>query len=407
MRKIRRLLVFVLVVLFLFVNNVDAFAAARIIQTQIQSPFLTSTDGRVSDTVYFLMNAAIKYNLEMIGAWKNYTIPFTYTQNVDRLPPKPPIISPSTIFTSKIVLGYTVNSSSYTSMVNNTKVINEIVTATYGVNGLGTLSGTAPTNLIEYANNNCINSNLMISNNFDAVIAKQLLESSTNRKNLKNNILNLLKTNNYNGVNIDIENIPASCRDQFTALIIEIYSELKPLGYTVSVAVQAKVYDSPNTTCNYAFDYKTLAMYSDYLMIMAYDEHYIGGTPGAIASIKWTTAVLNYTLSVVPKEKIVLGIAAYGYDWTSTTTKAYSMIKCIDIANQYGATIYMDNLTKSKYFNYMDSYGINHTVWFEDGDTIAFKLDLVNTADIRGIGIWRLGLENTAYWNTIKSKLSK
>ncbi|MCX8132239.1 MAG: glycosyl hydrolase family 18 protein [Clostridia bacterium] len=398
------------------VGNIDTVAPeAPTVHISTTSP----TDQPVTVTIAFGTDASVKqYRLGASGTWTDYSAPLLLSSNNTIYARSSDIAgnwSPESFLNvtniSKTVLGYTVkywstDVGSYNSMVANTSVLNEIATATYSVDGLGTLTGTAPADQIDYANKNGIRPKLMVSNNFDANIAKQLLDSYENRQNLKNNILNILKTYNYKGVDIDIENIPASCRNNFTALMSEIYSTLKPLGYGVSVAVQAKTYDSPNASWTYAFDYKSLAMYSDYLMIMAYDEHYPGGTPGAVASISWVTSVVDYALTVVPKEKIVLGLAAYGYDWANGTTKSYSINGCINLANQYGSTIYLDNATKSKYFTYTVN-GIVHTVWFEDGETISYKLDLVNSKDLKGVGIWRLGLENSNYWNTIKLKLNK
>lgn len=379
------------------------------------------TNQPVTLTISYSSDSMVKqYKIGVSGTWTAYLSPISIGSNstiyarsndsVGNWSSETSYIL-TNIVPSKMVLGYTVKNSSvdmasYNSMVTNTSVLNEIATATYIVDGYGNLTGTAPTDQINYANNNGLRPNLMVGNNFDATISKLLLENSTNRQNLKNNILNLLITNNYKGVDIDIENIPAADRNYFTTFMSEIYSTLKPLGFGVSVAVQAKTYDSPSATWNYAFDYKSLAMYADYIMLMAYDEHYPGGTPGAVASIDFVTSVVDYALTVVPKEKIVLGLAAYGYDWSNGTTKSYSINTCYTIAANNGATVKLDSTTKSKYFNYTLS-GVAHSVWFEDADTIAFKLDLVNSRDLKGIGIWRLGLENTYYWNAIKSKLNK
>jgi len=359
-----------------------------------------------------------QYKLGINGNWTDYTSPVVlninntiYSKASDAVGNWCNESSYTVANIVKIVLGYTVkyystDVASYNSIVANTTTINEIGTATYSVDASGSLTGTAPTDQINYANNNGIRPNLMISNNFDSNIAQQMLESTVNRQKLRDSILNLLNTYNYKGVDIDIENIPAVDRNNFTSLMSEIYSALKPLGYEVSTAVPAKTCDTPNAGWNYAYDYKSLAVYSDYLMIMAYDEHYPGGTPGAIASIGFVTNVVDYALTVVSKDKIVLGLAAYGYDWSSAGTTSYSINNCINLANQYGATIYLDNATKSKYFTYTVN-GVTHTVWFEDADTIAYKLDVVNSRDLKGIGIWRLGLENPNYWSTIKSRFNR
>jgi spore germination protein YaaH len=405
-------------------SNEGILAVSNIDSTAPQAPVITasttaSTDQPVTITIGYDSNSSIQqYKAGINGIWTDYTAPVVLSANNTIYARSSDTVgnwSSETRFAItnivKTVLGYTVkywstDTSSYNSMVANTSVLNEIATATYAIDGLGNLTGAAPTDQVNYAISNGIRPKLMVGNNFDAVIAKQLLESPENRQRLKNNILTALQTYSYQGVDIDIENIPAACRDYFTAFMSEIYSTLHPLGYGVSVAVPAKTLDSPNAPWTYGFDYKSLAMYSDYLMIMAYDEHYPGGTPGAVASIGWVTNVVNYALTVVPKEKIILGLAAYGYDWSSGATKSYSINGCYNLASQYGATINFDSTTKSKYFTYTVN-GAAHTVWFEDGDTIASKLDLVNTRDLKGIGIWRLGLENANFWSTIKTKLSK
>jgi len=63
-----------------------------------------------------------------------------------------------------------------------------------------------------------------------------------------------------------------------------------------------------------AFDYAAIGKYADWVQIMTYDEHWSGGTPGPIASLPWVENVIKYAITVIPKEKILLGVAAYGYD---------------------------------------------------------------------------------------------
>ena len=142
---------------------------------------------------------------------------------------------------------------------------------------------------------------------------------------------------------------------------------------------------------------------------MTYDEHWAGGAPGPIASINWVKSVVNYATSVIPKEKIMLGIASYAYDWPSTGQKAeaYSMRQAYDLVSKYGVSIKWDDSSKSSYFNYTDSSGIYHTVWLENSTSIKYKLDLVNDYDLPGIAVWRLGLENSDFWTTISLELNK
>lgn len=336
----------------------------------------------------------------------------SYGTSLDSTHVKAVTSTPVVVSSSKQVLGfatyyYTGDTSSYNSLTANTSLINQIATDTYTTDSLGNISGTVPTSQITYANNNGIKTLAMITNNFSGSVAQTLLESSVNRQNLINNILTSLKTNSYKGVNIDLEGIYYYDRSYFVSFMSELYNTLKPQGFTVTVDLPAKTYDSTTDGWSGAFDYTQLSNYADQVVIMAYDEHYPGGTAGPIASIGWVQNVVNYSVTAIPRSKILLGVAAYGYDWSSNGTKAYSISQVNNLASTNGAQILWDSVSQSPYFSYTDSTGISHTVWFENSTSIGYKLDLVNNANLSGIGIWRLGLEDSNYWTTIKTKFNK
>lgn len=317
--------------------------------------------------------------------------------------PKPPV---------KLVLGFATSYydgdvSSNNSMTGNVSSINQIATDTFTTDGTGKLSGTVPIDQISYANKNNIKSLAMISNNFDGSTAKDLLENALNRKCLINNILLSLIKNNYKGVNIDLEGVYPSDRGFFSIFVKELYTSLHPLGYAVSVSVPAETMDNPENSWNGAYDYKEISKYADTIAIMTYDEHSPGGKPGPIASIDWVKSVVGYAAGIIPKNKILLGIAAYGYDWSASETKAYGISGINDLISKYKAKVIWATASKSSYFNYTDNKGIIHTVWFENSTSLEYKLDIVNNSNLAGIALWRLGLEDSSYWTAIKSKLYK
>ncbi|HAN10020.1 MAG TPA: chitinase [Clostridiales bacterium] len=318
-----------------------------------------------------------------------------------------PVITPP-VSTEKVVLGYATyyysgDKSSYNSMVANKDAIDEIVTHTYTVDGSGNLTGIIPLEQIQYAKSNNIKVQASISNQFSGLVAKQLLESATNRATLINNILVEIGKYGYAGVNVDIEGVYAINREHMTTFMKELYETLNPKGYLVTIAVPAKTYDSTTDGWNGAFDYKSLNMYADQIVIMTYDEHYPGGTLGAIASYGWVKRVVEYAVTVIPKEKILLGVAAYGYDWSSSGTKSYSVSKAYEIATTYGATIIWDSVSQTPHYTYIDTLGVSHEVWFENSYSIPFKLNMVNDYGLLGVAIWRLGLEDAAYMSKISS----
>ncbi|URZ09176.1 glycosyl hydrolase family 18 protein [Clostridium felsineum] len=312
----------------------------------------------------------------------------------------------------KLVLGFTTyyysgDTSSYNSMKTNTSTIDEIATQSYVTDAAGKVTGLVPTNQLTYANSTSIKSLAMIQNNFDKNISKAVLESATNRQALINNMLNIIKTNGYKGINVDIEGVYYYDRNYLTTFMSELYNTLKPLGYTVTMSVPAKTYDNLTDSWSGAFDYASLSKYADQIVLMTYDEHYPGGTSGPVASIGWVENVVKYAVTVIPSSKLLLGTAAYGYDWSSNGTKAYGINSMFNLASANGTAILWDATSKTPYFNYTDSTGIAHSAWFENGTSVGYKLDLVNNYNLSGIAIWRLGLENTDYWSTIKTKFNR
>lgn len=326
----------------------------------------------------------------------------------------PDALVQSILYPNKTVLGYTTyyyigDSSSYNSLVNHSQTIDSIATDTYIMDGTGNIKGSVPYNQVSYANDNKIKTYAMVSNSFSGDVAKGALENSTNRQKLISNILQNLKSNNYKGVNIDIENVYYYDRSYFTTFMSELYNTLNPQGFEVTIAVPAKTSDSMWQSWIGAYDYAALAKVSDKIVLMTYDEHWSGGEPGAIAPISWVENVIDYAITVIPRDKILLGLAAYAYDWPSNGAKAksYGISEAYNTASRNGVQVKWDSAAKSPYFNYTDSSGIYHTVYFENSTSISYKIDIVNNYDLGGVSIWRLGLENSDYWETISNKLNR
>lgn len=279
----------------------------------------------------------------------------TPTPEPTPVPTPEPTPTPTPVPPEKQVLGfatyyYTGDKFSYNSIVANTSSIDQVATHTFVTNGTGDLAGLIPTEQITYANNNGIKILASVVNDFNGSIAKTLLESTANRQNLINNIVNQIKANNYKGVSIDLEGVYASNRSHLTTFMQELYNTLNPQGYFVALCVPAKTADNPAFTWNYAYDYAALSNYTDQIVIMAYDEHYPGGTPGPIASVNWVQNVVKYAVTAIPKEKLLLGVTAYGYDWWGSNTKAYSINNIYNLAAANNAQIQWDSVSQSPYF---------------------------------------------------------
>ncbi|PLS02389.1 glycosyl hydrolase family 18 protein [Neobacillus cucumis] len=239
-------------------------------------------------------------------------------------------------------------------------------------------------------------------------VASNVLDNDKNRNVFIQNLRNEMNQYKYDGINIDMENLYLTDRDSFSQLIKMLTDTLHRDGKVVTVSVPANTGDSRANPWSPWFDYEKLGQFSDRLMIMTYDEHNPRTTPGSTASVNWTEATIRYALKhKVPPSKMLLGIAGYGWDWDTTTDKALysSYAQLMGQKTKYKAKVLWDSHSQTPHFSYVDKKNHSHQAWFENSYSLRFKLDLVEKYNLRGIGIWRLGLEDPMYWKVIPEKI--
>ncbi len=223
------------------------------------------------------------------------------------------------------------------------------------------------------------------------------------RQTLITNILNMLLSKRFIGVNVDFEFVPPEDRQYLTMFMAELYTAIKPYGLLVTISVPPELKDDPAHPFSGAFSYSDLARYSDHLYLLAYDEHV--AIPGPIASYGFVRQVLTYALSVIPREKIRLGMAVYGRDWSPGTElpRELSFEEAITTASRHGVAIRYDEEAQESTYTYTAN-GVNHIVWFEDVRSFAVKLNLAFQEGIMGIAVWRLGLEDPRIWELLRMR---
>ncbi|MCR4398339.1 MAG: glycosyl hydrolase family 18 protein [Firmicutes bacterium] len=232
-------------------------------------------------------------------------------------------------------------------------------------------------------------------------LVHEVITTPSPRQSLTRAILAMLNRERYAGVNIDFEFVPPGDRQALTAFVRELNVAISPLGYLLTISVPAKLREDPAHPFSGAFDYPALGEIADYLYVLAYDEHF--GTPGPVASTGFVRTVLDYATQAVERTKIVLGMAAYGYDWAGEaglpTTLTHS--GALALAERRGAVITFDREAGEPTFMYTED-GVEHTVWFEDARSMGLKLELARARDLPGIAVWRLGQEDPEVWRLIR-----
>lgn len=313
----------------------------------------------------------------------------------------------------KIIAGYYVENyfndpTGYNALAQNLGTINMIIPFTFKVDSYGTISGNHNPKPVTLARSVGADTLAIVNNiqgsNFNSNTVHRMLTSPTARTKAINGIVRVLVEKGFRGVNIDFENVPAKDRIYLTAFFRELAAALRPKNLLVTASVPAKTYDETKSSHSGAYDYKALAPYLDLVMVMTYDEHYSGGEPGPVASYPWVEKVIKYTMQSFSPNKIILGLAGYGYDWSYSSGKARNYTAIQNLIKTHNIAPKWHSVYQVPYFTYK-SWGITHQVWYENNHSTAAKMNLVKKYNLRGVALWRLGYEDPLVWRTIQQKL--
>jgi len=342
--------------------------------------------------------------------------PAPTTPAPDQVPSaKSPVYTPSSAKGPYIVLGYYAEDwqgdlRSLTSLKAAEGQVDLLVNFQLFVDHDGTITTVAYPALMAEARRQGIPVQGLLHNmtngRFDKAIARNVLSNPGVRANTISNLIKVANQHGLSGINVDIEDVPQDQRDNYTAFVRELSNALRPNSLGLTLSIPAKTFDDRTSSWSGAFDYSELGKYADYIVPMAYDEHLPGFTAGPIASLGWVDKVAAFAVSQIPREKVLLGVAAYAYDWKRGTTegRGMSVPQAIKLAETHGSALQWDQMGQVPFFTYSRD-GLERIVYYEDARSLALKLDLVRKHGLGGIGIWRLGIEDTAIWSAIGTGL--
>jgi len=234
----------------------------------------------------------------------------------------------------------------------------------------------------------------MITNNTGEVwhsgSVHRLITSEARRKDFIRQVLAILDKYKFQGINIDFEELTESSDEYLITFMREVYEALHPRGYLLTMDI---------APLNEDYNLKAIEKYTDYFFVMAYDHHYGTSLPGPIADQKWVDTVLDDITAKVPANKIVLNLAAYGYDWPKggeATDISYQ--EALTTAKESDGKINFDNNTYNLHFTYEDDTNLVHEVDFTDAATCFNALRNADDYGLAGVALWRLGGEDSRLW---------
>ncbi len=245
---------------------------------------------------------------------------------------------------------------------------------------------------------------------YDKKRAHDLLASPIKQKKLARALRTWLLQQNFQGINIDLQNLGYGDFSKVPLLIGTIREEFRDTNLQISTTVPGG---------GGRFPLRKLSAASDFIVMLGFDEHRTDSVAGPLASLTWYANALQSALERVPPSKLVVALSNRGVDWQETTA---------GIANPplgegltYPATlnrarlthpnepapqvISIDPISLTPNFRYDDAEGKSHVVWFLDGATTYNQLLLSIKASVRGVALWGIGTEDPSTWSLLSVNL--
>lgn len=303
---------------------------------------------------------------------------------------------------------YAEHSEDKINQIKDIKGLDVIIPTWFSIrNGNGDMIDRGNQNYIKKYNDLGIDVWAYLDNSFDPEITHEALSNEKTRKKIINKTIELCKKYGMKGINIDFEHTKIDDRDYITDFVRE-FRQAAGDDFIITVDVTPQI--SADVTKE-PYDRKALAEIADYMVVMAYDQHWgSSDKAGSVAQYKWVEGSINVLFRNIPNKKMILGVPLYTRIWKEdggkVTSKTISMDEVARIIASKGLKPVWDKESQQNYIEYQEN-GADYKIWIEDANSLEKKVSLVNKYNLAGVGSWRLGFETSNIWDVISKELDK
>lgn len=273
----------------------------------------------------------------------------------------------------------------------------------FTLNQDGTITSIANSTYVEWARYAGLQVWGVLTNSFDDDLTYEALHTTSGRDAVCQQALELCQEYNLHGINVDFENISEATEPYFAQFLRELSITLRTNNYMLSVDLP------PVSIWTDYYERDSYCYVCDYVIVMAYDEHYDGSEPGSVASKDFTEEAITGMLEYCPAEKLLLGIPWYTRLYATdengnVTSQALSMDDAAQAVIDLGLTETYDASTGQNYAEgTLD--GVYYQMWLEDVDSQKFRLQLMKKYSLRGFAAWSFGFENWQVFQAFQEEI--
>lgn len=203
------------------------------------------------------------------------------------------------------------------------------------------------------------------------------------------------------GINVDFENLKEAGIPHYLQFLRELTSAAHAQNLVVSV-------DTPVPQA-YTMYYQRgeQARFVDYMIVMAYDEHFAGSEEaGSVSSLPFVQQAVEEMTRVMPADQVICGIPFYTRVWTEKFGQSAitSEVLGMDSAKNYAKENQMTetwDASLGQNVATVETSDARYTIWMEDEQSMEEKLKVIQSADLAGVAEWKLGFECADVWSLI------
>ncbi len=238
----------------------------------------------------------------------------------------------------------------------------------------------------------------------------EILHNPSVQDRLIDNALQIIKRKGYYGINIYVEDITYDNINNIAEYLKKASAVFRSEGYRIVITVTPITnIDTPYVSFE-RLDYSILFEYVDGIIFASYDWARSFSYPSSIFPVDVLRELLDYAVSIIPSDKILLGVTTQGYDWTlpyvpgATGAVVMSNNRAVQIAAENGLVIQFNDAAQSPYFYYENCDGTLHVIWFKDARSFDARAELVEEYNLQGLSIWTIMRFDTQMWFIINTK---
>ncbi|CAB4721914.1 MAG: hypothetical protein F2691_00375 [Actinobacteria bacterium] len=276
-----------------------------------------------------------------------------------------------------------------------------------------------------------------VTDGTDKLVLAGLLKNPVSRTQIVSAIMNLVRTNNYDGIDLDFEGFAfvdgnatwASTAPSWVAFVKELSVALRAEKKILSVSTPYVLNPNDAQKGYFVYAWAAIASSIDKLRIMTYD--YSVSKVGPLGPITWAERTVQYAVSIMPASKVFVGVPGYGRDWVTAVTgvcpanvvnsvkagakaATFVMRDAAALAATYGAVPRYDEKFGEMTFSYQKVYNgttatglatsctASRTAWYQDARGWALRAALVTKYRIGGITAWTFGMEEPLAMESIR-----